>query len=277
MRHAFPTLFVSHGAPTFALEPGLAGASLMALGAELPRPRAIVVVSPHWTTRGGVGVTASEAPATLHDFGGFPPALYQLGYPAPGLPAMAEEIRRLLSAAGWSSLADPRRGLDHGAWVPLLHLVPTADVPVLQVSLPMPLDPLGAWQLGRALRPLREAGVLLVGSGSLTHNLYEFRAARAPVEGYVERFARWTAHALQAADLDALLDYRNRAPEAERAHPTEEHILPLFVALGAAGEHYALRVLEGGVQHGVLAMDHYLFCPSTVPSAQAMLHAAIPS
>ncbi|WP_454719818.1 MULTISPECIES: DODA-type extradiol aromatic ring-opening family dioxygenase [Cupriavidus] len=257
-----PVLFVSHGAPTFAVEPGLAGASLAALGQALPRPSAVVVISPHWQTRGGVRIGASAAPATVHDFGGFPEALYRLQYPAPGQPALAAQIQLLLEAAGWSATLDAQRGLDHGAWVPLMHLLPAANVPVVQVSLPTPLTPANALRLGQALRPLREQGVLIVASGSLTHNLYEFRASRhaAPdAAGYVADFARWTAQALRERQTAELLAYRDLAPGAERAHPTDEHFLPLFVALGAAGEGYDLRVLEGGITHGVLAMDSYLF------------------
>ncbi|SDH90626.1 DODA-type extradiol aromatic ring-opening family dioxygenase [Pseudomonas panipatensis] len=259
MSSAYPVLFISHGAPTFAIEPGQAGARLRELGRTLPRPTAVLVVSPHWMTRGGVRVGASAAPETIHDFGGFPDALYRLRYPAPGAPALAEAIVQRLRAAGVPAEADPRRGLDHGAWVPLLHLLPEADVPVLQVSMPMPLDTHGAWRLGQALAPLREQGVLILGSGSLTHNLYEFRGGNGPAAGYVARFAEWTAQALQAGDNDALLDYRRLAPEAERAHPSDEHFLPLLVALGAAGEDYRVEVLEGGISYGVLAMDSYLF------------------
>ncbi|WP_420996273.1 DODA-type extradiol aromatic ring-opening family dioxygenase [Cupriavidus sp. 30B13] len=254
-----PVLFVSHGAPTFAVEPGEAGASLAALGQALPRPSAVVVISPHWRTRGGVRIGTSQAPATIHDFGGFPEALYRLQYPAPGQPALAAQIQSLLGAAGWPATPDPQRGLDHGAWVPLLHLLPAADVPVVQVSLPAPLTPADAVRFGQALRPLREQGVLIVASGSLTHNLYEFRGAAPGAAEYVVEFARWTAETLRRGQIGKLLAYRDLAPDAERAHPTDEHFLPLFIALGAAGEDYALRVLAGGVVHGVLAMDSYLF------------------
>lgn len=259
MSTAYPVLFVSHGAPTFAIEPGLAGARLSALGKALPRPTAIVVVSPHWMTRATVRITASDRPETIHDFGGFPEALYRLAYPAPGQPELALQVQELLTAAGWRAEADAHRGLDHGAWVPLLHLLPEADVPVVQVSLPVPLDTLGALRLGQALQPLRESGVLILGSGSLTHNLYEFRTGHAPTAEYVTAFSDWIAQKLKAREIDSLLDYRRLAPEAARAHPSEEHLLPLFVALGAAGEAYAMQLIEGGVTYGVLAMDSYLF------------------
>lgn len=169
-----PSLFVSHGAPTFALEPGRAGPALTALGRTLPRPEAVLVVSPHWTTPSPrVGLAAQ--PQTIHDFGGFDPALYRIEYPARGHPALAGKALDALIAAGWAAMADERRGLDHGAWVPLLHLYPQAEVPVFQVALPSRLDAESAWAFGQALTPLADDGVLIVGSGSLTHNLGDFR------------------------------------------------------------------------------------------------------
>jgi 4,5-DOPA dioxygenase extradiol len=243
----------------FAIEPGLAGKHLAELGRELPRPDAIVILSPHWMTRDEVSVTASTAPSTIHDFGGFPDALYQIQYPAPGSPALAAQIVDMLHTAGWKSSLNVNRGLDHGAWVPLLYLAPEADIPVVQVSMPATLDTREAWKLGHALKPLRDMNVLIIASGSLTHNLYEFRGATPHGAQYVKDFAAWTAKTLAAGNLDQLLDYKQYAPSAERAHPTDEHYLPLFIALGAAGEDYQTRVLEGGVTYGVLAMDSYLF------------------
>lgn len=259
MKTSFPLLFVSHGAPMFAIEPGLAGEHLTELGRELPRPDAIVILSPHWMTRGEISVTASAAPATIHDFGGFPDALYRIQYPAPGAPALAAQIVEMLQEAGWKSRLDANRGLDHGAWVPLRYLAPDADIPVVQVSMPASLDTREAWKLGQALKPLRDLNILIVASGSLTHNLYEFRGATPHGAQYVKDFAAWTAKTLASGNLDQLLDYKQYAPSAERAHPTDEHYLPLFIALGAAGEKYETRVLEGGVSYGVLAMDSYLF------------------
>jgi 4,5-DOPA dioxygenase extradiol len=259
MNASFPLLFVSHGSPMFAIEPGLAGQRLSELGRELPRPDAIVIFSPHWMTRGEVNVTASTAPETIHDFVGFPDALYKLCYPAPGAPALAVLIVDLLQSAGWKSRLEPHRGLDHGAWVPLLYLAPNADIPVVQVSMPARLDTHLAWKLGEALKPLRDMNVLIVASGSLTHNLEEFRGAAGGDARYVKNFAAWTAQTLKAGNTDHLLDYKQHAPSAERAHPTDEHFLPLLIALGAAGERYETRVLVGGVSYGVLAMDSYLF------------------
>lgn len=259
MSTPFPTLFVSHGAPMFAIEPGLAGKRLGELRHELPKPDAIVILSPHWMTRGEVRVTASTTPETIHDFGGFPEALYRLQYPAPGSPALAGHIVDLLRAAGWASELDQTRGLDHGAWVPLMYLAPEADLPVVQVSMPTTLDSRQAWKLGEALKPLRDMNILLVASGSLTHNLYEFRGRDTAEAEYVKQFAAWTQQALKARNTQSLLDYVEHAPSAQRAHPTDEHFLPLFIALGAADEGFETKVLEGGITYGVLAMDSYLF------------------
>ena len=208
MNSPSPVLFVSHGSPMFAIEPGLAGKHLAELGRELPRPDAIVILSPHWMTRDGVAVTASATPPTIHDFGGFPDALYQIQYPAPGAPALAARIADMLQVRGWTSRLDTDRGLDHGAWVPLSYLAPQADIPVVQVSMPAALDTRGALKLGRALKPLRDMNVLIVASGSLTHNLYEFRGATPHGAQYVKDFAAWTAKTLAPGNLQQLLDYR---------------------------------------------------------------------
>lgn len=259
MGQPFPVLFVSHGAPTFAVEPGLAGAALNSLGKELPTPHAVVILSPHWRSNRSIRVTGHAQPETVHDFGGFPDALYRLRYPAPGAPDLAASIVGTLSASGWEAEINQRRGRDHGAWVPLLHLLPSANVPVVQLSMPASMDPVSALRLGQALESLRSEDILIVASGSLTHNLYEFRGSGPDAAPYVEGFATWTASALARQDTDALINYRKEAPDAVRAHPTDEHFLPLFIALGAAGSDYQLRVLEGGVVHGVLSMDSYMF------------------
>lgn len=241
----------------FALEPGVLGPNLRAVGQSLRGVSAVLVVSPHWQTR-GVRVGSSNAPETIHDFGGFPPPLYQLRYPAPGAPTLAQDAAQLLAQAGFDVALDERRGLDHGAWVPLRYLFPGADVPVFQVSLPQSIDAAGALRLGQALAPLRERGVLVVGSGSLTHNLYEFRQAIRNPE-YAQEFVDWVRDAVAARDVEALVDYRRRAPHAERAHPTEEHYLPLLVAMGASAGTDAARLVEGGMTYGVLSMDSFAF------------------
>lgn len=255
-----PSLFVSHGAPTFALDPGLAGRGLAELGRTLSHPSAILVISPHWMTP-GVQVSTAIQPETIHDFGGFDPALYDITYPAIGQPEAAARALELLLQAGWSATANQHRGLDHGAWVPLLHLFPQADVPVFQVSMPLDLDTDSAFQLGRALSPLADEGVLIVGSGSLTHNLYEFRNRHEDSEAYASEFSEWIQRAVLDGDHHRLLHALELAPHALRAHPTTEHFLPLLIALGAANASNEAGFIEGGIQHGVLAMDSFVFGP----------------
>lgn len=252
-----PALFVSHGSPMFALAPGRIGPQLERLGRAIAGIRAVLVVSPHWQTR-GVRVGATPAPQTIHDFSGFPAPLYDLHYTPPGAPALAAEAAQMLAEAGFDTRIDDARGLDHGAWVPLRYLRPDADLPVFQVSLPHDLDSATALRLGRAMAPLRARGVLVVGSGSLTHNLYEFRRHIRDPE-YAQAFADWVADALARRDEDALVDYRARAPHAERAHPSEEHYLPLLVTLGASHAGEPVVRLDGGMTHDVLSMDAFGF------------------
>lgn len=253
-----PTLFVSHGAPTFSIEPGRAGEQLTKLGRTLEKPRVIVIVSPHWRTR-SVEVTSSPTLETIHDFGGFPSALYQIKYGAAGDPLFAQRTADVLLSAGIDAKLNHRRGLDHGAWVPLLHLYPDADVPVVQVSMPAPLDSEGAYRFGRALAPLAEEGALIVGSGSLTHNLYEFRSEAAQEASYAREFTTWVRAAVAGNQVERLRLALELAPHAARAHPTDEHFLPLLIALGAARDTTNVTVLDGGIRHGVLAMESYVF------------------
>lgn len=269
-----PSLFVSHGAPTYSIEPGLAGAQLGEIGRLLGKPQAIVVVSPHWMTR-SVEITATEHPQTIHDFGGFPRALYDLRYPAPGVPALALHIQQLLASSDIPAHLDTRRGLDHGAWVPLLHLYPDANIPTLQVSLPFDIDEHSAFALGRALRPLAAEGALIIGSGSLTHNLYEFRMSETEgsAAAYALEFSAWVRQAVLNGDMDSLLQTLQFAPHASRAHPTAEHFLPLLVAAGAAHSPQPITVLNGGIRHGVLAMESYVFGAKLAIETKELEHA----
>lgn len=255
-----PSLFISHGAPTYALDPGLAGRQLSELGRQLGQPSAIVVVSPHWMTQ-GVEISATERPETVHDFGGFPRALYALQYPAPGTPELAVRIQHRLREQGIPARLDPHRGLDHGAWVPLLHLYPSADVPTLQVSLPLDSPEQSVYALGEALSPLAQEGVLLIGSGSLTHNLQEVQMHQSPdhAASYAAEFSSWVRQAVLEGDISRLLQTLSIAPHAARAHPTTEHFLPLLFAVGAAPRYRQATVLEGGILHGVLSMESYVF------------------
>lgn len=260
-----PSLYVSHGSPMTALQPGATGVRLAELAQAMPRPSAIVIASAHWLAH-SPQVGGAARPQTIHDFSGFPRELYALDYPAPGAPALAAQVVGLLDRAGLAPRLDPQRGLDHGAWVPLRLLHPAADIPVAPVSIqPESAGPDSAparqYALGRALAPLREQGVLLIGSGSITHNLHDFRAGygaghEAP---YVRPFIGWIERKLAAGDVDALLDYRRQAPFAQHAHPTDEHLLPLFFALGAAGDGARAQRIDAGIDLGFLAMDIYRF------------------
>lgn len=254
-----PVFFISHGAPTFALEPGRLGPLLRAAGQQLQGVKAVLVVSPHWQTR-GVRVSASPAPQTVHDFGGFPAALYALQYPVAGHPALAAQVAELLAGAGWPVSVDEHHGLDHGAWVPLRHLLPAGDVPVFQVSLPLGLTAATALQLGAALAAVRALGVAVLTTGSMTHNLYEVDFQAGPDSAsaeYVTDFTRWVRQTVTQHDTQKLVDYRQQAPHAQRAHPTEEHFLPLLVAMGARGNTDPVQVLDGGCTYHVLAMESY--------------------
>ena len=231
------------------------------MGRSLPEPRAILVVSAHWETMGGPAVSLAAQPETIHDFGGFPPVLYGLRYPAPGAPELAERTASLLEQAGFAVGRSPARGLDHGAWVPLRLMYPDASIPVTQLSILRGASPAAHEALGSALAPLADEGVLVIGSGSLTHNLYEFRGGLidAPVPDWVRRFGTWMADRLHANDRHALLDYRSQAPDAVRNHPTDEHLMPLYVAMGAAGEGAVAERIHTSHEYGVLAMDAYAF------------------
>lgn len=255
-----PALFVSHGSPMTAVEPGAAGAAWQALGRAHGGARAVLVVSAHWETEVPM-LTGSSAPKTIHDFGGFPDALYALRYPAPGAPEVAGEAVALLKAAGLAAGIDGCRGLDHGAWVPLLHMLPDADVPVVQLSVQPARGAAHHVALGRALAPLGQNGVLVVGSGHVTHNLRDWmmHARRPGALPYVAGFAQWLAEALAAHDEDALVHWRERGPDAARAHPTDEHFLPLLVAWGAAGAAPRVERVHAGIEGGALAMDAYRF------------------
>jgi 4,5-DOPA dioxygenase extradiol len=255
-----PSLYISHGSPMTALNPGLVGERLAALAARLPRPRAIVMASAHWLTHQPV-VGGHARPPTIHDFGGFPQALFDLQYPAPGDPALAQEIAQRLNAADLPTAIDPQRGLDHGAWVPLRFLYPQAEIPVVPLAIQPLRGPAHQFALGRALAPLREQGVLLIGSGSITHNLHDWRSYQDGKEApYVRPFIEWVEQRLQADDSAALLDYRRQAPHAVQAHPSDEHLQPLHFAMGAAGgDALGAQRIDAGIDAGFLAMDIYRF------------------
>lgn len=255
-----PSVFVSHGAPNLILQDAPARAFLESLGTRLPRPRAIITVTAHWETPEPQAGAAAH-PATIHDFGRFDDRLFQIQYPAPGDPALAARATSLLAEAGLASTTDAVRGLDHGVWVPLLLMYPGADIPVVPFSVQPSRGPEHHVQVGRALAPLREDGVLVIGSGSFTHDLSRFRGRTLAddMPGDVTAFADWFDSALLQNRTADLLAYRARAPHAEQNHPTEEHLLPLYVALGAAGPDARAEHLHESATYGVLRMDAYAF------------------
>jgi 4,5-DOPA dioxygenase extradiol len=260
-----PALFVSHGSPMMALEPSAARDFLVALGPALPRPRAILMVSAHhdaaWTG-GHVTVTANPAPETIYDFRGFPAELYQQRYPAPGDPALAERVVEMVRAVGVDAGIDATRGLDHGAWVPLMLAWPEADIPVVQLAINSPASPEWHATLGRAIAPLRDEGVLIIGSGNTTHNLHAFMRYRPAIDtappAWVSGFAEWLAERLEAGDRDAALHAVERGPNGRDNHPTMDHIDPLFVMIGAGGSDPIKRIHQS-TTYAVLAMDAYAF------------------
>jgi len=263
-----PSLFISHGSPMHALDPGAAGEAWAGLARSLPRPRAILIASAHWETNVPM-LTGAARPETIHDFSGFPKPLYEIRYPSPGSPELARRARDLLRDAGFTVAIDGCRGLDHGAWSPLLHMYPQADIPVVQLSLQTELGARHHYRLGRAVAPLAGEGVLLVGSGHMTHNLRDWlRGARdAPAAPYAREFQTWVDERIRAGDHEALNEYRSRAPHALRAHPTDEHFLPLFFALGAGGEGARAARVYDAIEGGVLAMDVYAFQPAALAAA----------
>ena len=235
------------------------------LGRELPRPRAVLVASAHWESSVPT-LSGNVQPETIHDFGGFPEALFAVRYPAPGAPELATQAVDLLKGAGIAAGVNGCRGLDHGAWVPLKWMYANADVPVVEISLQPERGTAHHVELGRALAPLADDGVLIVGSGHATHNLRDWMMnprRREPLR-YAQEFAGWLHERLTAGDTDGLIAYRDRAPEAARAHPTEEHFLPLFIAWGAAGTDSGAERIIGGFEAGALALDSYLFHPASL-------------
>lgn len=253
----FPSLFISHGSPMLALEPGASGPALARLAAELPRPKAIVVVSAHWESQ-DLRVGSNPHPETWHDFGGFPAALFAVQYPAPGQPELAAQVAQLLRDDGLPAQLDNQRPFDHGVWVPLSLMYPQADIPVVQVSLPSRMGPALQTRVGHALSSLRQQGVLLIGSGSITHNLREldWHAGPESVEPWAKAFRDWMIEKLVADDEPALHDYRRQAPHAVRSHPSDEHLLPLYFARGAGGD---FSIAHQGFTMGALGMDIYRF------------------
>ncbi|WP_026608169.1 DODA-type extradiol aromatic ring-opening family dioxygenase [Methylocapsa acidiphila] len=263
----FPTLFVSHGAPNLLLHESpardfLAGFCQTLVDRGLGRPQAILVASAHFEMA-VPSVCADEKPGLIYDFKGFEEELYKIDYPAPGLPGLATIAADLIEQSGFPAQEIVGRGLDHGVWVPLKLIFPEADIPVVQMAVQPDQGAGHHIALGRALAPLRKHGVLIIGSGSLTHNLKEVlqggRVVDAPVLDWVQDFEDWILTKAEAGAIDEIADYRSLAPHARENHPTEEHFLPFAFAFGAAGEGAKGARAHHSVQYGAMAMDAYLF------------------
>ena len=254
-------LFVPHGAPTFALNPGAAGAAMSDVVQKLSPPRAIVVVSPHWQTRIPT-VSAATQLETIHDFYGFPQELYTIQYPATGCPEVAKEVATALRSAGMEVDDSSQHGLDHGAWQPLRQMFPDADVPIVPLSMQMHEGPAHAYRVGQALSALADKNIWIIASGNITHNLRDWQivaSTHGQTPDYVPRFADWVHAQLEANDIATLLNYRQHSAEGRQAHPSEDHLLPLYVALGAAGVDAHPQAFYRGVSDYVIAMDGYAF------------------
>lgn len=255
---SLPSLFISHGAPTFALESGDTAHALRAIGERYAYAAGVVILSPHWMTE-SLTITGALELATIHDFYGFPRELYAIQYPARGSTRLTAWVLDTLRASGFDADTDLSRGLDHGAWVPLRHLFPAAEIPIVQLSLPVRASARDAYALGRSLRPLADEGILVIGSGSLTHNLRDLRADGGPTAAYAREFVDWITAATARGDGDAVVDALERAPHARQAHPTSEHYLPLPFAVGAATSLQPSTRIDGGIRYGALSMDSYVF------------------
>jgi 4,5-DOPA dioxygenase extradiol len=257
---ALPSLFISHGPPTMVVDDLPVAEVLAGLGRALPRPRAVLCVSAHWIESRPT-VSLAARPETIHDFYGFPRELYGLRYPAPGAPEAARRAAALLEGAGIACARDSERGLDHGAWEPLMLMYPDADVPVAQLSLWGGADAAAHLAMGRALAPLRSEGILVIGSGTATHNLREWRGG-GPTPDWAQAFEDWLVDSVTAGDTDAVAGYLRQAPQALRAHPSDDHYLPLPIAMGAGGAGNGRspgRVLHRGFSYGSLSMAAFAF------------------
>lgn len=253
---SLPGLFISHGAPARHLQTAAFVQALQRLGRNLPLPRAIVTLSAHWISP-HLEVSTGIRPDTWHDFGPMDPQAYALRYPAPGLPRLADTLIEQLQALGLDARPNPVRPRDHGVWWPLMELYPAADIPVLQLSLPQSFTPADLYQLGHCLQHWRQQQVLLIGSGSITHNLQQldWQNRDAPAVQWASQFKQWTIRHLQAGDYQRVLDWQD-APFARQNHPTAEHLMPLFFAMGLGS---LMSVVHEGFVMGTLGMDIYRF------------------
>ena len=252
-RPKLPALFISHGAPTLAIEQSATTSALARIGQNLPKPRAIIIMSAHWQSA-KLEISSNPQPKTWHDFSGFAPELYDLQYPAAGQPALAETLAQQLTARGITCRVNPLRVSDHGVWAPLLHLYPEADIPIVQISLPRHYDSVACYQLGAQLAQLRDEQILLIGSGSITHNLQALRWQAESIDKTARDFKVWLLQQLKT-DIPSALDWQ-QYPNYQNVHPSDEHLLPLFFTLGAGQR---VSVVHQSMAHHSLGMDIYRF------------------
>ena len=248
-----PSIFISHGAPTLALEQSATTSALARIGQNLPKPRAIIIMSAHWQSL-KLEINSNPKPKTWHDFSGLDSELYKLQYPAPGHAALAESLAQQLTSRGIACSVNPLRACDHGVWAPLRHLYPQADVPVVQISLPQHYDSVACYQLGAQLAKLREEQILIIGSGNITHNLQALRWQADSIDYSAKNFKLWLLKQLKT-DVPAALDW-HQYPDYQNIHPSDEHLLPLFFALGAGQR---VSVIHQSMAHHSLGMDIYRF------------------
>ena len=253
-----PSLFISHGSPMLTLEDAPTATFLRELSSTFPKPKAIIVASAHWETAEPM-LTGATNPETIYDFQGFPKVLYSLHYAVPGNPALANRVQSLLADAGIKAGVDPSRGLDHGVWNPLLLMYPDADIPVVELSVQPQQDATWHYRIGHALAPLKNENILIIGTGNLTHNLREAFRGHSKTPSWVTEFAEWVTKNVAQGNIKNLLDWKTLAPHAAENHPTPEHFLPFFVALGAGGQPPNSKHLHNDTALGVLAMDAYAF------------------
>jgi 4,5-DOPA dioxygenase extradiol len=259
-----PSLFISHGAPNIVLSDLPAKRFLETMAANMPRPKAIIMVSAHFE-HDGVAVVTDPAPGMIYDFGGFEDVLYTMTYPAPGSSEIATRALQLLEIGGLTPTSIAKRGYDHGTWNPLILAYPEADIPVVQISVDPKKDARHHYAIGQALGPLTDEGVMIIGSGHITHNLRGFfhrgrdRVFDAMLDKASAAFVAWIEAQVSAGDVDALLDWESRAPFAKENHPEAEHFLPFFVALGAGRLPLIGQRIHHSVDRGFFAYDHYRF------------------
>ncbi|AOA57809.1 dioxygenase family protein [Acinetobacter larvae] len=251
-----PGLFISHGSPMLAIDPEQVGPALHRLSTNLPRPKAIVVMSSHWESN-AFEISSHSRPETWHDFRGFPEPLYQIRYPAPGSPALAEQMIQLFSSYDFVLHPNSTRPRDHGVWVPLLHMYPDADIPVLELSLPRQATAEQLFEIGQIIAPLRQQQILIIGSGSITHNLSElsWQDPNAQVPSWASDFRNYVAYHLKHGLYEKVLAWQS-IPEVQRNHPSLEHLAPLFFAMGTGS---ISSIVHSSFSMGALGMDIYRF------------------